>query len=198
MFGYPYAWLVYEWLDGEDLEKVSGYDPILLAQDLGQFVSSLRRIDTTDAPLFRWQLVDEEPATKKALAKLTESFDVGRLTELWNEALDSEPRTGQAVWIHGDLLPGNILLREGRLSGVIDWSATCAGDPARDLTIAWALPLDARDVYRQILGPDDATWARAKGWVIRQCAQYIPYYAETLPVAVEGARQRLQAVLDES
>ena len=197
-FGYPYGWLVYEWLDGEDLETVRGYDPTVLAQDLARFVSDLRRIDTKDAPLFRWQLVHDEPATMKALGKLADSFDVGRLRELWDVAIDSEPWKGQPVWIHGDLLPGNILLNSGRLSGIIDWSATCAGDPARDLTIAWALPPDARHVYREILEPDEGTWARARGWVIRQCAQYIPYYVDTLPVAVAGARRRLQAVLDES
>ena len=64
--------------------------------------------------------------------------------------------------------------------------------------IAWALPPDARAVYRSAIGFDDATWTRARGWVVIQCAQYIPYYANTIPDAVEGAKLRLQAVLDEA
>jgi aminoglycoside phosphotransferase (APT) family kinase protein len=196
--GYPYPWLVYEWLDGEDLEKGGDVDPVQLARDLAHFVTALRQIDTEEAPEYRRPLSGEDAATHKALAEIADSFDTGRLLELWNEAVDAEPWNGSPVWLHGDLLPGNILLTDGRLTGIIDWSATGTGDPARDLMIAWALPRDARDVYRRALSPDDATWTRARGWVIAQCAQYIPYYSQTIPVAVEGATRRLQAVLDET
>jgi aminoglycoside phosphotransferase (APT) family kinase protein len=195
---YPYPWLVYEWLDGEDLEKGDTFDPVQLALDLAGFVAALRQIDIEDAPEYRRPLSGEETATRKALAAIAGSFDTGRLAELWTEAVDADPWNGPPVWLHGDLLPGNILLSDGRLRGVIDWSATGAGDPARDLMIAWALPPVARDVYRGALSPDDATWTRARGWVITQCAQYIPYYAETIPVAVDAAKRRLQAVLDET
>jgi hypothetical protein len=37
-----------------------------------------------------------------------------------------------AVWIHGDLSPSNLLLRGGRLTGVLDFSAMGLGDPASD------------------------------------------------------------------
>ena len=46
------------------------------------------------------------------------------------------------VWIHADLMPGNLLLRDGRLSAVIDWGGSGMGDPAVDLMVAWNL-LDA-------------------------------------------------------
>src|ERR1035441_7976986 len=39
--------------------------------------------------------------------------------------------------VHGDLLPGNLLVNHGRLSAVIDWGALNAGDPACDLQPAW-------------------------------------------------------------
>ncbi len=196
--GYPYAWLIYEWLDGEDLQSANEGDPIQLARDLSGFVSALRGIDTENAPTYRRPLSGENETTRKALAALDGSFDTGRLLEMWINALDAEPWNGAPVWLHGDLLPGNILVRDGRLYGIIDWSATGAGDPARDLMVSWAFPPDARRVYRQALSPDDATWLRARGWVITQCAQYIPYYAETIPIAVEGAKRRLRAVLDEA
>jgi len=53
-------------------------------------------------------------------------------------------------------------------------------------------------VYRQALGFDDATWARARGWVVEQTALFIPYYAKTIPDAVAAAIIRLQAVLDDA
>jgi aminoglycoside phosphotransferase (APT) family kinase protein len=196
--GYPFAWLIYEWLDGEDLEMADNVDPVQLARDLAGFVTALRQIDPNDAPEYRRPLSGEDAATREALSAIAGSFDTGRLLELWTEAVDAEPWSGPPVWLHGDLLPGNILLAGGRLSGIIDWSATGAGDPARDLMIAWALPPYARDAYRRALSPDNATWTRARGWVITQCAQYIPYYAQTIPTAVDGAKRRLQAVLDET
>ncbi len=39
--------------------------------------------------------------------------------------------------VHGDLGPGHVLVLDGAVRGVIDWGATRAGDPAKDL--AWAL-----------------------------------------------------------
>jgi hypothetical protein len=70
--------------------------------------------------------------------------------------------------------------------------------PVEKRPLAWALPGDAHQVLRSVLARDEVTWRRARGWVIDQCAQYIPYYKDTIPRAVDGARQRLQAVVDDS
>jgi aminoglycoside phosphotransferase (APT) family kinase protein len=102
------------------------------------------------------------------------------------------------VWVHGDLLPGNLVVADGRLAGVIDWSATGAGDSACDLMVAWSLPADARAHFRDDLKVDDATWARAQGWVIEQAVPFIPYYEHTLPAAVAVTSQRLAAMLAEA
>lgn len=52
------------------------------------------------------------------------------------------PRT----WVHGDFWCGNILMADGRVSGVVDWEAASPnGEPLRDLVrfaIAYALYLD--------------------------------------------------------
>ena len=107
------------------------------------------------------------------------------------------PWTGEPVWVHGDLLPGNIVVRDQRLAGVIDWSGLGVGDPACDGMLAWSLTEQARSVYWEILGFDEATWARARGWVVEQTAMYIPYYEKTLPHGVKDAKRRLQAALDD-
>jgi aminoglycoside phosphotransferase (APT) family kinase protein len=93
------------------------------------------------------------------------------------------------------LLPGNILIGKGRLSGVIDWSGAGVGDPACEAMLAWALPPDARHIYRKMLRFDDAAWARARGWVVEQTVFYIPYYAKSLPLAVDQAMRRLNEAL---
>jgi aminoglycoside phosphotransferase (APT) family kinase protein len=44
---------------------------------------------------------------------------------------------GPTCLVHGDLGPDHLLVEDGRVCGVIDWSDTVVGDPGLDL--AWAL-----------------------------------------------------------
>ena len=72
-----------------------------------------------------------------------------------------------AVWFHGDIAHGNLLLRDGRLDAVIDFGTSGVGDPACDLAIAWTMFDDsARDVFRRGLPWDDDVWARGRAWAL--------------------------------
>ena len=86
--------------------------------------------------------------------------------KVWDTATASEWNK-QPVWFHGDLAPGNILIRDGRLSAVIDWGTSGVGDPACDLTIVWTY-FDAgdRQVFASHAGADPDTWGRARGWAL--------------------------------
>lgn len=57
---------------------------------------------------------------------------------------------------HGDLIPGNVLVADGRLAGVLDVGGLGPADPTLDLVAAWRL-LEAgpRGVLRAELGGDD-------------------------------------------
>ena len=141
-------------------------------------------------------MADRDRATRVGIEQLGNAIDSKRALSVWQQALDAGPWHEQPVWVHGDLLPGNIIVKNGRLSGVIDWSGLGVGDPACDGMLAWALPPDARDVFRQALGFDDATRARARGWVVEQTIWYIPYYEHTLREAVDDAKRRLAVALE--
>lgn len=71
-----------------------------------------------------------------SLSILVGTIDVAGVTAAWEDALDSA-FDGPDVWVHGDLAPGNLLARHGRLAGIIDFGALAVGDPACDLSIAW-------------------------------------------------------------
>jgi aminoglycoside phosphotransferase (APT) family kinase protein len=49
-FGYPYPWLVYKWLAGDDVQDGTVTDHRRLARDVAAFVTALGQIDSTDAP----------------------------------------------------------------------------------------------------------------------------------------------------
>jgi aminoglycoside phosphotransferase (APT) family kinase protein len=103
------------------------------------------------------------------------------------------------VWVHGDLLAGNLLLEGGRLTGVIDWGGAGVGDPACDLIVAWALvPRHLRPAFRAELGVDDATWARGRGWALSVGLIALPYYKETNPTLAATARHLIREVLAET
>ncbi|HWJ60601.1 MAG TPA: aminoglycoside phosphotransferase family protein [Acidimicrobiales bacterium] len=200
--GYPFRWLVSPWLGGTDLlaEMTAGaeLDDVAIACDLAAFLRALQAIDPEDGPVpgkRGRELAVHDEWVRACIADLADEIDVDRAIERWDAALAAEPWPEPKVWLHGDLLPGNVVVRGGRVAGVIDWSPTGVGDPACELMIAWSLSAEARAVLRSELAVDDDTWARARGWVIEQAVPFIPYYESTLPDAVAITRRRLAAAL---
>ena len=196
--GYPHPWLIYRWVGGADALTAPVNDWTALAEDVAQFVLALQRVATDGAPPAGGRggpVGPRDEATRRAIARLDELIDTGRALAAWQEAVSAEPWGGPPVWVHADLLPGNLVVEGGRLAGVIDWSAAGVGDPACEAMLAWAMPPAARAPYRDILKIDDATWARGRGWAIEQAAHFIPYYAKTIPAGVAAASDRLDAAL---
>ena len=83
---------------------------------------------------------------------------------------------------HGDLIPGNLLVAEGRLRGVIDVGGLGPADPALDLVAAWhLLEPGPRRVLRDELGCDDLEWDRGQAWAFEQAMGAAWYYVHTNP-----------------
>ena len=130
-------------------------------------------------------------AVRENLARIPE-FDAVRLTDLWEHALAAAPWPHPPVWVHGDLLPSNVLVGDdGGLAAVIDFAPGVA-DPAVELIAAWNLvPAEHRDAFRAALDVDDDTWARGRGWAIVQAAVALPYYRDINPGMTAMARYAL-------
>jgi aminoglycoside phosphotransferase (APT) family kinase protein len=196
--GYPFPWLVFPWLEGTslDLTAVDNWD--VVTEGMAEFVLALEQHPPAGGPLPTRRgtpMAQYDEAVQWGISRLDGMVDVDRARRVWRSALEAGEWTGDPVWVHGDLLPGNILIHNGRLSGIIDWGCAGVGDPACEAMLAWSLPSGARRRYRTLLNFDDATWARARGWVVEQTVFYIPYYAKSLPLAVDQAMRRLNEAL---
>jgi len=200
--GYPYEWGVYRWLAGENVADAPIVSLEETAVALARFIASLQRLDPTGGPaavehrLRGVPLHLRDDGTRAAIVAMGTMIDTDAALRVWDEALRAPEWDSPPVWFHGDLLPGNLLVAEGRLSAVIDWSGVGVGDPACDLMCAWALfSGQSRQMFRDALAVDDATWARARGQALSQAVIFIPYYLHTNPVGVTRAQQMLREVL---
>jgi aminoglycoside phosphotransferase (APT) family kinase protein len=112
------------------------------------------------------------------------------------ESLNAPAWDGEEVWVHGDLLPGNLLVADGRLSAVIDFGCLNVGDPACDLQPAWnVFAGDSRARYRAELQADDASWLHGRGWTLYQAVSALPYYWDSNPGMIRQASHALAQVL---
>lgn len=196
--GYPWPWSVYRWLDGDSVTVERIADPRRAAAELGRFVAALQRVGLTGGPPAGRgvALAERDEGLRAAIASLEGTIDTRGATALWETALRAPAWQGQPVWLHGDLNPGNLLARQGRLSAVIDFGGVGVGDPAGDVMAAWmVLSADTRDVFRAAVGVDDATWTRGRGVALAYGVDNLPYYQVSNPVLAGIARRAIDEAL---
>ena len=174
------------------------------AVDLAAFVRALRRVDTTGAPARPPRgrggpLAEGDEQVRRSVAELGDRIDADATSRSWEESLRASVWDGQEVWVHGDLLPGNLLVVDGRLSAVIDFGGLNVGDPACDLQPAWnVFAGGSRARFRAELEVDDASWLRGRGWALYQAASALAYYWDTNPGMISQASYALEQVLADS
>lgn len=170
---YPHPWSVRRWLPGDTARPDLLDDPVRFALDVAGFVRALWAVDAHGGPVagahsfFRGAPpVHYDAETRRALDALDGRVDRRRATAVWQDAL-AAPYGGRDVWFHGDIAPGNLLVRDGRLAAVIDFGTSGVGDPACDLVLAWTfLTGRSRAAFRDATAQDAGTWARARGWAL--------------------------------
>lgn len=200
--GYPFTWAVHEWLPGDnangtlrDLEEA--------AVDLA-FIRALRALDTTGAPPRQpgsrgGPLAERDEDVRRAVAELGGRIDGAAALRSWEQSLAAPVWDGAETWVHGDLLPGNLLVVDGRLSAVIDYGGLNVGDPACDLQPAWnSFSGESRRAFLAGTHADDAMRLRGRGWALSQALIALPYYWQTNPGIVSQALRTLRFALREN
>ncbi|WP_151772873.1 aminoglycoside phosphotransferase family protein [Streptomyces abyssomicinicus] len=203
---FPLAWSVLRWIDGAEAGPGTVQDWAAFGADLAAVVGELHAVPLMGATrtdgLSGYRGGDLEPCDPWITRCLGDcrthvgcELDVDALEQLWRAALALPASSSPHGWLHGDLKPTNLLVREGALHAVIDFGSLTVGRPDAEHSTAWNLPQEARQAYRDALDLDDATWSRARAWAISTGVSGISYYWDTFPAFVDECRALLRSVL---
>ena len=193
---YPFPFSLYQWIPGKSLNTITCSEACLehLAWALAHFLTELQKISLpgeeklTPGPHNYWrgdhlQIYDVD-ARHQIMACHT-LIDAKKALELWEKAMSTRWH-GHPVWIHGDYAPGNILIHNGKLSGVIDFGGMGIGDPACDLVIAWTFfKKPHREIFQKAMNLDKDTWCRAQAWALWKAT----YELCTMPQSTDAIKQ---------
>lgn len=127
-----------------------------LAQRLGyaaRMCELLHQVHAVDWQAIGLGEVFDDPGSEAGCTELDAWIDVLRRDQLeplpelefaigWMR--DNAPRSERTVLVHADFKPGNVLVRDGDVSALLDWELAHLGDPLEDL--GWVTqPLRARE-----------------------------------------------------
>lgn len=117
---YPFSWAIFRWIEGQTYAADRIDDERQAAADLAHFVTELRSNDLPpidDETPFggRLPLAEQDAATRDWIAQAGDLIDGPAVTAAWEDALAGPAWDGSYAWIHSDLVPPNLLVKDGRL-----------------------------------------------------------------------------------
>ncbi|MFK8025473.1 MAG: phosphotransferase [Ilumatobacter sp.] len=187
---FAHHWSVLDWIDGSDAwtarDEIEGGGAKRLGTDLAEAVVAIGRLEIDGA---RPRRVGSRggplgPLLERLDGWLTSPewnaaalIDVAAARRLAAEAAELVDEPVEQYFVHGDLIPGNLLVERGRLTAVIDWGGAGHGDRAQDLAPAWAvLTGTERAAFRDAVVVSDATWIRGRTFELEHAVGGVLYY----------------------
>lgn len=197
---YPYFWSVNRWIEGCTLLEEPPEDCAALAAALASALKKLQQIDCTGGPeagahnFYRGcSPAVYDGGTRAALDALRGRLPTDRLAAVWADCT-AAPYTDRGVWVHGDIAPGNILMRDRRFCGLIDFGILGTGDPACDYAMAWTY-FEAAERRVFLGGLSCGMIARARGWALWKS---LITYDDENPDSRQAARHAVREILGET
>ncbi|MCC5953160.1 MAG: phosphotransferase [Acidimicrobiia bacterium] len=197
--GYPLPWMTQSWLPGSPASPTSWERSADLARDLADVVGHLRGW-VRRGRQFRGSgrggvLSDHDAWVDECIRRSEGLLDTDAMRTVWSR-FRRLPREDPDAMCHGDLIPSNVLVDDGRLTGVLDTGGFQAADPALDLVAAWHL-FDAgpRDQLRRDLDCSELQWERGKAWAFQQAAGAYWYYRQSNDAMADMGRTTLERLL---
>jgi aminoglycoside phosphotransferase (APT) family kinase protein len=167
---FEHTWTVARWVEGSPADQTPITRPET-ADVLADFLSALHQDVPAGAPTSTTRgipLANVAEHVEGLFEVIADHPHAGAAREVWQNALDAPAWQGPSKWLHGDLHPANVVVRDGTLAGVIDFGDMCVGDPATDLSAAWILlPTGTAQRFFEVYAhADAATITRARGWAV--------------------------------
>ena len=165
-------WTVMTWVPGCPLDQGVIARPEHAADTLAAFLQALHVPAPGDAPGDDMGIGAHPRESTGGFEHFLGSIDTAAFgvdtagaRAVWEDAVATPGWAGPRVWVHGDLHPANVVIADGTLTGVVDFGALFAGDPAVDLAAAWVvLPAGmAEHFFSAYAEVDEATMRRARG-----------------------------------
>jgi aminoglycoside phosphotransferase (APT) family kinase protein len=141
---FPAPYLVIEYIDG-----APELSPPNVLQPMTQFASRLvviHRVEPARAGLAFLPTYTPRFIHQRDARYPDDSLRAAHIRDVLTRAWPSRSRN-RLVLLHGDYWPGNVLWKDGRIVGVVDWEEACVGEPIVDLAIArldmlWAFGIE--------------------------------------------------------
>lgn len=197
---YPFLWSINKYIEGETLSKDNIDSLEGLAVDLNNFLVKLQTIDASNGPVagkhnfYRGSSLSiYHSETINALDILKDILDTKQLLSIWNQAIDNTTNDIK-VWLHGDIAPSNLLVKDGKLNAVIDFGILGVGDPACDYAMAWTF-FDNKSRPLFLQGLNQKIIARTRGWALWKAL--ITYNNPDNSIA-NNARDTINEILNDS
>lgn len=202
-------WVVLDWLDGDDAwaaRDTTDENATGLASAMANVVKAIGACGGLPAP--------ERSAGARGgpIAPLLDRLDDWLSSPTWSAsslldvaavrrvAARCAEAAGDPVaqsFVHGDLIAGNLLVRDGALSAVIDWGGAGHGDPAQDLAPAWSMfDGSARAAFRRAMDVDEAAWLRATAFELEHAVGGVLYYVPRGHLLGDIMQRTLDRLLD--
>jgi aminoglycoside phosphotransferase (APT) family kinase protein len=129
----PTSFLLQGFVTGDTADVPA--DPDDHMRQLAGALVAIHRVPDSEVPFLPRQEEQAAALIAEHRAEPDESLAESRLRAALAVAWPP-PRRNPPVLLHGDVWPGNLLWRDGRLQAVIDWEDAAAGDPLADLANA--------------------------------------------------------------
>ncbi|MDO3700250.1 aminoglycoside phosphotransferase family protein [Micromonospora sp. C28SCA-DRY-2] len=197
---YPLPWSVQTWVPGVVATDEDPGDSVAFAHDLAEFITGVRGIPTRgrtfDGPGRGGGLPAHDGWMETCFQRSETLLDVPLLRRIWAVLRELPRGAAPDRMNHGDLIPGNVLVSDGRLAGVLDVGGLGPADPALDLVGAWhLLEREPRRALRRQLGCDDLEWERGRAWAFQQAMGLVWYYRRTNPTMSRMGRRTLARIV---
>ena len=204
---YPHAWTVNRWIAGDDASShvLAGDIPLHWADTLAELVRSLRGVSVDAVSPEQvpeggrgGHLRDRIEGLISATDPVSGPLDPSPVRHLVEAALAAGTPDPGPVLLHADLIPGNLVVREGEIVGLLDFGTLTTGYASWDLTPAWwVLDVAGRTRFRELLGVDDVSWAWGRAFAAAQGLMADWFYAPRgHALAPLGARAVAEALSD--